>query len=94
METTGVVACHLYASDAAASYVNTAESSTRAFDVPAWVLLCEASTAAAGERARDAIETREWRSLGVTVRSDAAVYALEICRISAKEGGHVHEDLR
>lgn len=82
MATTGVVACHLYASDESASYMNTTESSTRAFDVPAWVLLCEASTAAAAEAARNVIETSECRRLGVTVRSDAAVYALEICRIA------------
>ena len=82
MATTGVVACHLYASDESASYLNTAESSTRAFDVPAWAVLCEASTAAAAEMAREAIDTREWRRLGVTVRPDAAVYALEICRIA------------
>ncbi|HXU66379.1 MAG TPA: hypothetical protein VN707_03375 [Casimicrobiaceae bacterium] len=80
--TTGVVACHLFASDESASYLNTAESSTRAFDVPAWVLLCEASTGAAAQAARDVIETAEWRRLGVTVRPDAAVYALEICRIA------------
>ncbi len=83
MATTGVVACHLYASDESASYMSTAESSTRAFDVPAWVVLCEASTAVAAQAARDVIETPEWRRLGVTVRADAAVYALEICRIAA-----------
>ena len=42
MRLTGIVACHLYAADEHASHVDTAESSTRAFDVPAWALLCEA----------------------------------------------------
>ena len=40
---TGIVACHLFAADQSASFVNTAESSTRQFDVPSWVLLCEAT---------------------------------------------------
>lgn len=77
------LACHLYAADSSASYVNTAESSTRAFDVPAWVLLCEASTPDAAERARDLIATKEFDRLGVDVREDGAVYALEICRIAS-----------
>jgi hypothetical protein len=78
----GVLACHLFASDASASYVNTAESSTRAFDVPAWVVLCEASTAAAAEAAKAEVEGTEFTRLGVEVRDDWAVYALEICRLS------------
>ena len=83
MARTGVVACHLYAADATASHLNTAESSTREFDVPAWVLLCEASTSAAANDARAVIDDRELARLGVDVRADAAVYALEICRIAA-----------
>jgi len=79
---TGVVACHLFAADASASYVDTAESSTRAFDVPAWVLLCEASNADAAERARGIIASGEFARLGVEIRDDAAVYALEICGLS------------
>jgi hypothetical protein len=62
--------------------VNTAESSTRTFDVPAWVLLCEASTAAAAEAANDDIAGPAFARLGVDVRGDYAVYALEICRLS------------
>jgi hypothetical protein len=79
---TGVLACHLFVSDSSASFLDTAESSTRAFDVPAWVLLCEASTAAAAEAAKANIEGTEFRRLGVEVREDWAVYALEICRLS------------
>ena len=82
MRVTGVVACHLYAADERASYASTAESSTRAFDVPSWVLLCEATRAPAAERARDVLAGRELDRLGVAVRSDAAVYALEICRLA------------
>ncbi len=82
MALTGVVACHLYAADEAASYVNTAESSTRAFDVPSWVVLCEATLPAAADDARAVIEGAEFGRLGVAVRNDAAVYALEICRLS------------
>ncbi len=82
MALTGVVACHLYASDQAASHVDTAESSTRAFDVPSWVLLCEATHAAAAQRAREVIDGPEFSRLGVVVRPDVAVYALEICRLA------------
>ena len=82
MALTGVVACHLYAADPAASFVHTAESSTREFDVPAWVLLCEATTQGAAGRARELIEGPEFERLGVEVRGDAAIYALELCRLS------------
>ena len=82
MQRIGIVACHLFASDTSASYVNTAESSTRRFDVPAWVVLCEASTAAAADAARADIEPAELERLGVDVRADSTVYGLEICRLS------------
>jgi hypothetical protein len=82
MALTGVVACHLYAADQSASYVNTKESSTREFDVPSWVLLCEATTQDAADKARELIDGSEFRRLRVVVRNDAAVYALEICRLS------------
>ena len=84
---TGVVACHLYQADSPASYLNTAESSTRQFDVPGWVLLFEASTAGAAERVKDAIDGQELARLGVKVRRDGAVYALEICRLSSETHG-------
>lgn len=82
MALTGVVACHLYAADDSASYLDTAESSTRAFDVPAWIVLCETTTPSAAERARASIDGAELRRLGVRIRDDAAVYQLEICRLS------------
>lgn len=80
---TGLVACHLYAADQDASHLRTAESNTREFDVPSWVLLAEATTAGAAERARSLIEGPELRRLGVVVRSDAAIYSLEICRLAS-----------
>jgi len=83
----GVVACHLYAADETASHVDTAESGTREFDVPAWVLLCEATTHAAAEKARTLIDAAGLDRLGVAVRNDAAVYALEICMLSLAAGG-------
>jgi len=86
MGVTGVVACHLYGADSSASHVDTAESSTRDFDVPAWVLLCEASTPVAADTARHVIHGREFARLGVGVRNDAAAYALEICRLSSPDG--------
>jgi hypothetical protein len=82
MSCTGIVACHLLAADESGSYVKTAESSTRAFDVPSWVVLCEASHPAAAASARATIEGRTLDDLGVSVRNDAAVYALEICKLS------------
>lgn len=78
----GVLACHLYVSDQSASHLNTAESSTRAFDVPSWVVLVEASTQEAADRARQLIDGDDLRRLGVSVRSDAATYSLEICRLA------------
>jgi hypothetical protein len=82
MGLTGVVACHLCAADERASYADTAESSTRKFDVPSWVLLCEASFEAAAENARRLFEGPELDRLGVDVRGDSATYALEISRLS------------
>ena len=82
---TGIVACHLFAADASASFVNTAESSTRTFDVPSWVLLCEATNPAAADAARALLhDDPALESLSVAVRADAAVYALEICRLSVR----------
>lgn len=79
----GVLACHLLSADAPASYVDTAESSTRQFDVPPWVILCEASTAEAAEDAARILQEGDLSRLGVEVRGDLAVYALEICRLAA-----------
>jgi hypothetical protein len=78
----GVVACHLFTADSPASYVNTAESGTREFDVPGWVLMCEATNAGTAYKLREIIGDRELERLGVEVRADAAVYALEICLLS------------
>jgi len=80
----GIVACHLYEADSSASYVNTAESITRDFDVPAWVVLCEASTPGAADKARGVIDGQDFAQLGVEVRNDAAVYTLEICKLSSR----------
>jgi hypothetical protein len=82
MALTGVIACHLYAADDAASHVRTSESSTRAFDVPSWVLLAEATHPRAAERGWALIDGPELRRLGVTARGDAAIYSLEICRLA------------
>jgi hypothetical protein len=79
---TGVVACHLYAADPSASFTDTAESRTRTFDVPAWVVLAEVTTLANADALRRMIEGPELIGLGIRVREDAAVYALEICRLA------------
>jgi len=82
MSFTGVIACHLFAADDDASYIPTAESSTRTFDVPSWVVLCETTTSVAGDRAKRLFEEGDLDRLGVVMRADAATYALEICRLS------------
>jgi hypothetical protein len=83
----GIVACHHLVTDAEASYVKTAESSTRKFDVPESVLLVEATHEAAAERARGLFDAAPWDSLGLALRADAAVYALEICRLARGHPG-------
>jgi hypothetical protein len=79
----GVVACHLYAADQDASYLRTAESNTREFDVPSWVLLAEATNLHAAEHLRMLINGPELQRLGVSVRRDATIYSLEICRLAS-----------
>ena len=81
----GVVACHLYAANQPASHLDTAESSTRAFDVPSWVLLVEATNADAAQKAHGQINAAGLQRFDAVVRQDAAVYALEICRRSSPE---------
>lgn len=77
-----VVAAHLYATELDASHVDTAESRTRTFDVPPFVVLVEATTAAAAGRARAAFDDGALAALGATIRPDGAVYTLEICRLA------------
>lgn len=81
----GVVACHLYVADQPASHLDTVESSTREFDVPSWVLLVEATTPDAAERAHVLINAADLHRFDAVVRKDAAVYALEICRLSSPD---------
>ncbi len=78
----GVIACHLFCADQPGSYLPTAESSTREFDVPSWVLLIETTTADAADRALQLIDAENLAALGVAVRKDYAVYSLEICRLA------------
>ena len=82
MAATSVVACHLFAADPEASFIDTAESKTRTFDVPSWVILCEATTHDAALAARMAIDGDALQRMQVEVRPDGGVYALEICRLS------------
>ena len=76
-----MVACHLFAADAQASFTDTAESRTRAFDVPAWVVLVEATRADAAERVRSLVASTDLGS-DIVIRDDAAVYTVEICRLA------------
>lgn len=88
MSSTGVVACHLYAADANASYKETAEARTREFDVPAWVVLVEATRPDAAERAHELIAMSDLDRMGVVIRTDGAVYSLEICRLARGHDAH------
>jgi len=83
----GIVACHHLVTDADASYVKTAESSTRKFDVPVSVILVEATHETAAENARALFDASPWASLGLALRADAAIYALEICRLARGHPG-------
>lgn len=78
----GVLACHLFGADTSASSLSTAESQTRALDVPSWVLLVEASSEEAAAAAQRLIDAPQLRRPGASVRQDAAIYALEICRLA------------
>jgi len=78
----GVLASHLFVADQPASRLATAESKTRAFDVPAWVLLVETGTVDAAAQAQRLIDGPALQRLGVSVRQDAAIYSLEICRLA------------
>ncbi|WP_321800681.1 DUF4286 family protein [Caballeronia sp. J97] len=82
MASTGVLACHLFASEQA-SFLDTEESRTREFDVPAWIVLVEASTEDAAGQARALIDAPQLSDAGLRARPDAAVYTLEICRLGA-----------
>jgi hypothetical protein len=84
LDLTGVVACHLYAADQSASHVDTAESRTREFNVPSWVLLAEVTTLRATEDLRRVVDGPALAGLGIRVPEDAAIYTLEICRLASE----------
>jgi len=84
IEATGIVACHLYAADMAASFTRTTESERRAFDVPPWTALVEASTAEAAAAAMGVVGDELARQR-IDAPVDGTVYALEVCRLSVNE---------
>ena len=88
MTMTSVVACHLFAADPDASFIDTAESKTRTFDVPSWVILCEATTHDAAVGARAVIDGDALDRMQVAIRPDDGVYSLEICRLSSRPVPH------
>jgi len=65
----------------ASSFLDTAESKTRRFDVPSWIVLVQASTLEAAATARDLVDDTALASIGASLRRDAAVYSLEVCRL-------------
>ena len=86
IDTTGIVACHLFEADMTASFARTTESKGRAFDVPPWAVLCEASTAEAAAAAMSVIREQLARHR-IDMPGDGGVYALEICRLAANVSG-------
>lgn len=75
----GFVMASLYGADSGASLINTAESRTRAFDVPVMTLMVETSHLACAERIQSEILKASWQQFGLAPRTEQAIYQLEIC---------------
>lgn len=75
----GVVATSLYGADVSASRIDTAESRTRAFDVPQLTVMIEASHLAAARYALAHIRAKDWSCFGLSLRQEHGLYALELC---------------
>ncbi len=75
----GVVSTSLYGADVSASRIDTAESRTRTFDIPRMTLVVEASHRAAARQAMDQIRRIDWGRVGLSLRKEHGLYALEVC---------------
>ncbi len=75
----GIISTSLYGADVSASRIDTAESKTRAFDVPALTLLIEASHRPDAQRAMAIVQGGHWGGCGLALRQEHGLYALEIC---------------
>jgi hypothetical protein len=75
----GVVSTSLYGAELSASQIATAESKTRALDVPNLTLLVEVSHKKAAEHCLRLIKDFNWLKCGLSLRQENALYGLEVC---------------
>lgn len=75
----GVVSTSLYGAELSASQIATAESKTRALDVPRLTLLVEVSHKGAAEQCLSLIKAVDWQLCGLALRQEHGLYGLEIC---------------
>jgi hypothetical protein len=76
---TGVVSTSLYGAELSASQIATAESKTRALDVPGLTLLVEVSHKKAAEQCLSLIKGFDWLRCGLALRQEHSLYSLEVC---------------
>jgi hypothetical protein len=75
----GVVSTSVYLADLQGSFISTAESSTRQFDVPPLTLVVETSHREAATTVMRGLDAHDWDALGLRPREGAALYQLEVC---------------
>lgn len=75
----GVVSTSLYGADLSASQIATAESKTRALDVPRLTLLVEVSHKDAAQQCLSLIQKFNWQHCGLSLRQEQGLYGLEVC---------------
>jgi len=75
----GVVSTSLYGAELNASQIATAESKTRALDVPNLTLLVEVSHKNAAEQCLSVIKSFNWQTCGLSLRQEQGLYSLEVC---------------
>ena len=76
---TGVVSTSLYGAELSASQIATAESKTRALDVPGLTVLVEVSHKHAAEQCLSLIKGFDWLQCGLVLRQEHGLYSLEVC---------------
>jgi hypothetical protein len=77
----GVVGVHFGIADAAASDVETAERKGRAVGIPKWLVMIEATTGEAADKACDSIIASDLTRFGAAASQDRGLYRLENCRV-------------
>jgi len=75
----GVVSTSLYRAELSARQIATAESKTRALDVPRLTLLVEVSHKSAAEQCLSVIKGFNWSACGLSLRQEQGLYRLEVC---------------